>query len=73
MKNPRQDWSGKMVMVCALMLWAASPVSALVISEVMYHPVEDGDVEDETLEFIELYNDRAVSEELGGWAFTNGI
>jgi hypothetical protein len=42
---------------------------ALVVSEVMYHPAD----EDETLEFIELYNDRVVFEDLGGYAFTNGI
>ncbi|KPK36025.1 MAG: hypothetical protein AMJ65_16835, partial [Phycisphaerae bacterium SG8_4] len=41
----------------------------LVISEVMYHAPGDG----ETLEFIELYNNRAVFEDLTGYAFTNGI
>ena len=64
---------GLLGFVCMVMLWSAQPGSALVISEVMYHPVEDAVTGDETLEFIELYNDRAVSEELGGWAFTNGI
>jgi len=59
--------------VCALVLWAARPGSALVISEIMYHPAEDAVTQDETLEFIELYNEGAVSEELGKWAFTNGI
>ena len=59
--------------VCMIVLGSAQPGSALVISEVMYHPVEDAATADETLEFIELYNNRAVSEELGGWAFTNGI
>lgn len=59
--------------VWALVLWMAQPGSALVISEVMYHPAEDAVTQDETLEFVELYNDTAVSEELGGWAFTNGI
>ncbi len=42
---------------------------ALIVSEVMYHPTDD----DEALEFIELYNDRAVSEVLTGYAFSNGI
>jgi hypothetical protein len=41
----------------------------LVVSEVMYHPVGGG----EALEFIELYNNRAVVEDLTGYAFTNGI
>ncbi|MEN6577163.1 MAG: lamin tail domain-containing protein, partial [Phycisphaerales bacterium] len=54
-------------------LWSARPGFALVISEVMYHPVEDPTTGDETLEFIEIYNNRAVSEDLSGWAFTNGI
>jgi len=41
----------------------------LVVSEVMYHPVDVG----ETLEFIELYNEQAVFEDLSGYTFTNGI
>jgi hypothetical protein len=40
---------------------------ALVISEIMYHPV------DEALEYIELYNHRAVFEELDGFVLTGGI
>jgi hypothetical protein len=35
----------------------------------MYHPTDAG----ENLEFIELYNDRSVSEDLSGFAFTGGI
>lgn len=50
----------------------ARPSLGLVVSEIMYHPAEDTSG-DESLEFIELYNNRAVSEHLGGWAFTNGI
>ncbi|MBN1818252.1 MAG: lamin tail domain-containing protein, partial [Sedimentisphaerales bacterium] len=63
------------VLVFALFLWIAQPGLALVISEIMYHPVEEGETPsgDETLEFIELYNDRAVLEDLGGFTFTNGI
>jgi len=47
----------------------------LVISEIMYHPVEEGGTPggEENLEFIELYNNRAVFEDLGGFAFTNGV
>jgi len=41
----------------------------LVVTEVMYHP-SDGQ---EALEFIELYNNRAVFEDLSGYVFTNGI
>jgi len=56
-------------------LWAAQPGMALVISEIMYHPVEDDGTPDgnETLEFIELYNNRAVFEDLSDYAFTEGI
>jgi hypothetical protein len=35
----------------------------------MYHPVD----QDEAIEFIELYNNQAVSEDLTGYAFTSGI
>jgi len=50
-------------------LQSVQPCMALVVSEVMYHPHEDtGDVE-----FIELYNDRAVTEDMGGYALTNGV
>ena len=64
-----------LVMVCTLLLWATQPVMGLVVSEIMYHPVEEGNTPsgDENLEFIELYNNRAVFEDLSGWAFTNGI
>jgi len=41
----------------------------LVVSELMYHPAEGGG----TYEFIELYNNRAVFEDLTGYSFTNGI
>jgi hypothetical protein len=50
-------------------LWAAQPGMAIVASEVMYHPVDEA----EALEFIELYNSRAVFEDLTGYVFTNGI
>ncbi len=56
------------MVLCLSTLWG-SPSMALVISEIMYHPADDG----ESLEFIELYNDRAVFEDLSGWAFTRGI
>lgn len=52
-----------------LALVLAPPCGALLISEVMYHPNDPN----ESLEYIELYNDRAVTEDLGRWAFTQGI
>jgi hypothetical protein len=47
----------------------------LVVSELMYHPVEEGNTPsgNERLEFVELYNDQATSEDLSGYEFTNGI
>jgi len=58
-------------MVCVLCLWMAQPGLGLIISEIMYHPPEDK--HGEALEFIELYNNRAVFEDLSGYAFTRGI
>ncbi|MBN1360571.1 MAG: lamin tail domain-containing protein [Sedimentisphaerales bacterium] len=52
-----------------VVLGAATPCKALVMSEIMYHPADEGEV----LEFIELYNNRTVSEELGGWGFVDGV
>ena len=51
------------------LLFITQPVMGLVVTEVMYHP-SDGQ---EALEFIELYNNRAVFEDLSGYVFTNGI
>ncbi len=57
------------VVSCLIALFAVQPCMALVISEVMYNPAGGGS----DLEFIELYNDRAVFEDVGGYSFTNGI
>jgi hypothetical protein len=75
MKDKGHRWCGLLVMTFVAALWAAQPGIALVVSEVMYHPMEDGGTPlgDETCEFIELYNNRAVFEDLSGYAFTNGI
>ncbi|MBL7153107.1 MAG: lamin tail domain-containing protein [Phycisphaerae bacterium] len=64
-----------LAITCMLALWVAQPCTALVVSELMYHPVEEGGTPDgdENLEFIELYNNRAVFEDLSSYAFTNGI
>ncbi len=51
------------------LLSMAPPSMGLVVTEVMYHSADAG----EGLEFIELYNNRAVFEDLSGYAFTNGI
>ena len=57
--------------VSILSVFLAQPSSALVVSELMYHPVEVA--ADETLEYIELYNDKGTSEDLSKFAFTRGI
>ncbi|MHC4556292.1 MAG: lamin tail domain-containing protein, partial [Planctomycetota bacterium] len=64
-----------LAMTCIVALWATRPCMGLVVSEVMYHPVEEGRTPagDENLEFIELYNNKAVFEDLSGYGFTNGI
>ncbi len=57
-----------------VVLCLTRPGLAIMVTEVMYHPLgQSAANEDETLEFIELYNNRAVSEDLSKWAFTNGI
>ncbi len=58
-----------LTLACVMALCLPQSALALVVSEVMYHPTDEA----ETLEFIELYNDRAVVEDLGGYMFTNGI
>ena len=75
MRGQKHCWYGLLATICVVVIWASRPGMALVISEVMYHPYETGASagEDEALEFIELYNDRAVFEDLGGYAFANGI
>jgi len=74
MKRRCRGRRGLWTAICTVVLWLAQPGFGLMITEVMYHPVGlSAAAEDEALEFIELYNNRAVSEELGRWAFTNGI
>ncbi|MHC4676680.1 MAG: lamin tail domain-containing protein, partial [Planctomycetota bacterium] len=70
-----QRWCSLFVMAIVIAFWATQPVMGLVVSELMYHPVEDNGTPDgnETLEFIELYNNRAVFEDLSGYAFTRGF
>ena len=65
---------GLSIAICAAILWMAQPGSALMITEVMYHPPgTSAAAEDEALEFIELYNNTPVTEDLAGWAFTKGV
>jgi hypothetical protein len=71
MKDQNQCWHRLFIAACVVCLWITQPGMGLIISEIMYHPQEDP--EGETLEFIELYNNRAVFEDLTGLAFTRGI
>jgi hypothetical protein len=57
--------------VSLISLFLAQPSSALVVSELMYHPVEVAG--NETLEYIELFNDKGTSEDLSKFSFSNGI
>ena len=66
--NERHLWH-LLVTACIVILWISQPGMGLVVSEIMYHPTDPGG----TLEFIELYNNRAVIEDLTNCAFTNGI
>lgn len=67
MMNRAQPWASSLVLFLILVFQSPQLSSALVITELMYNP------SDESLEFIELYNHRAVFEDLGGFAFTNAV
>jgi len=69
MKNQQRHLWRLLVMSCMVILWVTQPGMGLVVSEIMYHPTDAGG----TLEFIELYNNRAVTEDLTNYAFTSGI
>ena len=59
----------KRLWLFALTLLCSSPVSAVIISEVMYHPQTD-----ETHgEYVEIYNETVARMDLGRWQFTEGI
>ncbi|HPG40013.1 MAG TPA: CotH kinase family protein [bacterium] len=47
--------------------------SALKVTEIHYHPLDEGDVDGREFEFIELRNCRETPLNLTGVAFTNGI
>lgn len=49
-----------------------TPAPAVVISEIMYHPVDENAAEDNH-EFIELYNAADSPVELTGWQLTGGV
>ncbi len=47
----------------------AADASAVVVSEVMYHPQSEASAE----EFIELHNPGATAVDVSGWAITSGV
>ena len=55
--------------VLSTVLLAVSPLPAVVISEIHYHPP----LGQEQLEFLEITNDAASPEDISGWAFVEGI
>jgi len=69
MSNQKRHWSRLPAVFLAAILCLTQPDFGLQVSEVMYHSVDEA----ETLEFIELYNSRAVFEDLSGYEFTDGI
>jgi hypothetical protein len=69
MKDERRHLCCLLVIACMVVFWTTQSSKGLVVSEIMYHPADAG----EKLEFIELYNNRAVFEDLTGYAFTGGI
>ena len=58
----------KLAFVLLPLLWC-SPVPAIVISEVMYHPQTD----EPHNEYVEIYNEQTARVDLSRWQFTDGI
>jgi hypothetical protein len=48
-------------------------LSGLLLTEIMYHPSDSGDVDGDEFEFIELKNASGVQFDLSGVRFTNGV
>ncbi|HLB74318.1 MAG TPA: lamin tail domain-containing protein, partial [Sedimentisphaerales bacterium] len=75
MMSQRRYRYGILAFACTLTLWFAYPCAALMVSEVMYHPLEEGGTPDgeENLEFIEFYNNQATREDLSAYELTEGV
>ncbi|RFC53280.1 lamin tail domain-containing protein [Brumimicrobium aurantiacum] len=59
-----------MLTVVMLILSSALKAQDIVITEIMYNPPESGQ---DSLEFIELYNNDNISVDLNGWSFSQGV
>lgn len=61
----------KSALTLALMLiWLFAAKAQVVITEIMYNPPESGN---DSLEYIELYNNTNAAIDISGWNFTQGI
>ena len=85
----REDWGrfcrlGRRVGGAIVAWWLAGAASArVVVSEIMYHPVEEPefdaagapklDLYEDVHEFIELFNSGPGEEDLGGWELSGGV
>ena len=57
------------LLLVGFLLFCCSPVSAIVISEIMYHPQTD----EPHNEWVEIYNETAARIDLSRWQFNEGI
>jgi hypothetical protein len=55
--------------IASLFIAKAQSVPPIVINELQYHPASD----DHGEEYIELYNSGAITVDLSGWQFSDGI
>ena len=56
------------LLICVSLLAAAQ--AQIVITEIMYNPPESGQ---DTLEYVELYNNTNATVDVSGWSFTQGF
>ncbi|HVR75469.1 MAG TPA: lamin tail domain-containing protein [Planctomycetota bacterium] len=66
MRNP----SRTVPALVALLPFLTAPLHALILSEIMYHPLE---ADEAAYEFLELYNENADPLDLSGYRICNGV
>lgn len=69
----RAYYNGKWSSLLDRFLTIPSEYSNLKITEIHYHPLDNGTVDDSKFEFIELKNTGTGTLSLGGLTFTNGL